>query len=350
MEISLEEKQNNIRRITNTVDFGLGMTQAVSNIEELPSRRKREVCLFRFDDLNSPTFAYRLIKDARKLREYPSCMEYRSEDIGYPTIRYFNEASSEVVTDWIVGDNLAYFDRPKRLQPKVGPDELTGVMYCLMKMHKHTSTCFSNVELVPRTHRLATGKQLSLPHESYYPRIVESYGLVFESIDQARHRSFVSMDEYRSIKNMADQVSEVLEGSRNLFSNFGHFSLLHGDVHAENIIKTPNSIRLIDFENMHYGDRAVEIAYFLEHCSQAGFINQEKVDPLVDQYLELLADNCPGVIDKNFKDRFRVLRAYLTVKLLGMLSNGYTTGDQNGVNRTLFEDVLSRSRVVLASL
>ncbi|MCL4367333.1 phosphotransferase, partial [Patescibacteria group bacterium] len=213
-----------------------------------------------------------------------------------------------------------------------------------------TSTNFSNVELVPRTHRLDTDEQVLLTPESYHQRIVESFSLVFKPIEQARNRALVGVTEYQSVKDMANYVLRTIEGSGSLFNGFGNFSLLHGDVHAENIIKIPEGMRLIDFENMHYGDRATEIAYFLEHCSQAGFIRQANVSTLVDHYLKLLTENCHDVVDRNFKDRLKVLRAYLTVKLLGMLSNGYTASNQGGINRTLFEDVLSRSRIVLASL
>lgn len=350
MEISLEEKRKNIQRITQTVDFGLNITQTVGDIEKLPPQRKQEICLFRFSNPNSPVFAYRLIKNPNKLREYLACIEYNPDDIGYPAIRYLNAVSSEVVTDWIIGERLAYFDRPQRLQPKVGTDELNSVMSCLTRLHRHTSTTFSNVELVPRTHQLAIDEQAFLSPKRYHPRMVESYSLVFDPIEQARNQGFISMTEYQSIKGMASYVLKIIESSNEVIKDFGNFSLLHGDVHAENIIKTPEGMKLIDFENMHYGDRAVEIAYFLEHCSQAGFINQKDVDTLVDHYLELLAKDCPDAVDQNFKDRLKIVRAYLTVKLLGMLSNGYTSSDQNSINKALFEDVLLRSKIVITNL
>ena len=116
------------------------------------------------------------------------------------------------------------------------------------------------------------------------------------------------------------------------------------------MIKTTDGVRLIDFEYLHFGDRAMEFAYFLEHGSQAGYINAENIDFVIGYYWSKLCQGTSPIKDPTFSDRLHLHRIFVTTKLLGLLSGGYTSFSQQDINRPLFDDVYLRAKNLIKDL
>lgn len=116
-----------------------------------------------------------------------------------------------------------------------------------------------------------------------------------------------------------------------MFSNYGQdlqtYSMIHGDLHAHNILKTPEGLHVIDFDDAGFGWHQYELAVAIfDYQSKPQF--QAIRDALVAGYRSLrpLSD-----------EALELLPAFLLMRSLALL--GWIDGRPELDRRELFDEV-----------
>jgi sucrose phosphatase-like protein len=76
----------------------------------------------------------------------------------------------------------------------------------------------------------------------------------------SRVKSCLSNADQNLITMAIEKLSKLLASRKEIF-NGETYSLLHGDLNPGNVLWTPDGVRLVDWEDSYYGDRANEVAY-----------------------------------------------------------------------------------------
>jgi tRNA A-37 threonylcarbamoyl transferase component Bud32 len=323
--------------------FGDRDKVGISVVETRKPSKKQDVVLFSTtsEEPNS-IFAYRMIKTPNKMKEYVVINSLGQVDIGAPEIFYLNANTREVITNWVPGEQLAYFNGSKEL-PVPSEDELHTILDSTIKLHINTSAMFNAVEEEPAIERLVTDFEELTDSEDYFAVLLRNYQRVEQHTNKRRKN--LSEDEFSLAKELIKRGQRKLKSERELIQSVPSFSLVHGDLHPENIIRTEKGqIRLVDFEHLHYGDRAWELAFFFEQGSQAGFVDMENRQRLINYYKTGLLKADPSITDPTLEDRVNVYDVYVVLKFLGLICGGLASNTENEINRELFEGVLSRAQ------
>ncbi len=310
-------------------------------VKQLFCKPKADTTIFYLGD-SSSKLAYIHAKTDSKFLEFERVKALKN-DIGlFPEVRYINSNTREVVVEWIEGKQLGYFDKPKEKQPVVTDSLMNDILKAIVGLHKTTSQKFNPLEVAPRALKNAVVDDMLLHKDSYFNLLVEWYRRVYDSLNIGRNMNNLDILFLDKVSKLVRSGEEYLSAHIKNIAMPPSFSLLHGDLHPENILKTRNGVRLIDFEYIHFGDRAAEMAYFFEQGSQSGYIDDSNREQILMKYLHLLEKNA-GVLDPSFSDRFNLMEVYTTYKFLGLLCGGYTSSEKNKVNEVLLEDVYQRA-------
>ena len=115
----------------------------------------------------------------------------------------------------------------------------------------------------------------------------------------------------KQLLNIKARIAAILSQHQKHFAVISPFSMVHGDVHPNNLIlNSDNTLQLIDWERAHFGDPAFDLVAINWHASksiidkkvQERLINCYSNNPTTQAELQLRA-NCWGL--------FRLLTDYL---------------------------------------
>lgn len=343
--------QENIRdHISNLIDgipeLSVHAKNGLKITRVLPPRKKEDAIVFSLSDgPEALEYGYVKAKTPSKFKEFETIASLNGSELGLPVIYHLNSATREVIIEWIPGEQLAYFDRTPNNQPVVTEQDLVNLLVPLVRIHAMTSESFSNLALAPRLPGVSPD-ETTRPINEYPQAVLVWYQEVFPWLTSGSNMDNLAEGILSQCSSLVYSGYQYILDNLMVFGTLKNFSLLHGDLHPENIIKTKNGIRFVDFEHMHFGDRAAEFAYFFEQGSQSGFIDDQRRQIILNRYLELLNSKA-GIVDAGFTERILVHEVYTTLKFLGLLCGGYTSEYPNRVNAILLNDVLDRSKKLL---
>lgn len=303
---------------------------------------KQEIFIINFKGFKK-RYALHKTKTKNKLNEYLNCRKLKNSI--FPKIYNIDKKNREVITEWIEGKKIASFKND--IYPKiVSQRKLNQIADLLAKLHSTLSQRFSPIEIdpiiiAPNRDTLKTAAKTKL-----FDNIIKNYNKSFGHLRIGQRKNDLRGIDINELKTLLKSGLDYLRKSRTTIESVPFFSLLHGDMLPENILFTKDNVRLIDFENMHYGDRAWELAFFFEEGEQADYINEKNKDKFLDRYCRSFRKFYKMNIDNNLKERIKVYQVFIVIKFLALICNGLAS-DGESINLKLYNDILSRAKNLL---
>lgn len=335
------DKLNTI--LKNNPDIGRSDIQVLENLD----LDKQRIAIFLVNGQNRK-LAFRFIKNSNtpvgmiKFSEYINCQRLKNLQTRAPKVFYIDHDDKEVITEWFDGEAIADFSSDQITKYIPTQEDIIGIEDAFVTLHSNLSDGFSNAEEEPTMNRWYIDIFEKSDKQDLFQFVITSYRRVFPNLDAAIGNSALKR-VLPEVRQICDYGLIFLARQKAIIESVPAFSLLHGDATPENIIRTADDIRLIDFEYMHYGDPAAELAFFFEEGTQLGFINDKAKNRFVASYkrkMHLLT----GIDDETLTPRIDAYQVYVMFKFLGLICNGLTSDTKDDVNFRLLEDILTRSR------
>ncbi len=284
--------------------------------------------------------ALREIRHENKLREYINCKNIWIKEI-FPKIYYINKKEKLVLGEWIDGERIANFKTnvyPKTISLK----SLENIADLMAKIHSTILNDFSPIEFEPVVNTPIRNTLKTVPKKLFFSCVAKNFEKVSNIFSEAKNNCNIKQINFKEIDSLINIGINLLKKNKAVIETIPFFSLLHGDTHPENIILKNNKISFIDFENMHYGDRAWELAFFLEEGEQVGYINNKIKSLFLSKYQESFRKLKPKLNDKNLKTRIEIYKACIMIKFLALICNGLASSKKGEININLYNNILQR--------
>ncbi|WMN60971.1 aminoglycoside phosphotransferase family protein [Pseudoalteromonas xiamenensis] len=140
---------------------------------------------------------------------------------------------------------------------------------------------------------------------------------------QARLMRTQTKKETPRFERIFDHVLAILASNQTLFHEITEFSLLHGDLHYENlIIDSGGSLKLVDWERSQFGDSAFDLVLINWH-GQDGLVDSDAQQQLLSLYAASQEERVTLASRVACWTLFRLVSDYLFLRRFNLLSDKY---------------------------
>jgi len=120
-----------------------------------------------------------------------------------------------------------------------------------------------------------------------------------------------------------DHVLAIMASNQTHFHEITEFSLLHGDIHYENlIVDSGGSLKLIDWERSQFGDRAFDLALINWHAQEC-IVDTDAQQQLLSLYATSQEERVTLASRVACWTLFRLVSDYLFLRRFNFLSHKY---------------------------
>src|SRR5215472_149042 len=257
--------------------------------------------------------------------------------------------SSVAVYTWVAGQPVFPFDKAPG-QPMTAASR-KALAIRLARWHSHTSERFTVMEPEPaiwKSRRIGPAWSASAEYEQFILASLEQNAT--KALRLAEFVNVVPRTRLRELDSLLKWGVESLLARMDLLAAIPSFSLLHGDLHQENILLDGDQVRFIDYEDVHYGDRAMDVAFLLENLRQGPLLSDAEEESLLAVYVEELHALVGAQIDPKIPSRINLYRVYVALKFAAVTAAGFSTGSPNKINWSLLDFAMTRAGSLLSSL
>jgi hypothetical protein len=257
----------------------------------------------------------------------------------------WHDGSGFAVYSWVSGAPLFQFDcRPEVL---VDAKLMMSLARRLAGWHSHTFDKFSAVECEPAVFKSRLLERVMISRENYANFLMiglaQSTSLILGATGGS---GLINRDEASRVEKCVNRALAALSDRVDELLGVPSFSLVHGDLHHENILVDGREIHFVDYEDVHVGDRALEIAFLLENFCQGPLLSNEQEVELISYYAMSLAEHLPSCPDENLASRVQLYRVFVAAKFTLATLGGFSCSRYGAVNRQMLEFYLHRSEVL----